>query len=56
VVQQDDESQSSFYGKDVTFARVLQGDVNTPADAQPFISSVRSSFHEAREQNAAERP
>src|SRR3954470_247517 len=55
VVQQDDESQDAFYGKDVTFSRVLQGQVQTPSDASPFIASVRQSFHEAREQNAAER-
>ncbi|MBI2678024.1 MAG: lipid-binding SYLF domain-containing protein [Candidatus Koribacter versatilis] len=56
VVQQDDESQDAFYGKDVTFGRVLQGGVSTPADAQPFLASVRESFHEARHQDAAERP
>src|SRR3954470_14479523 len=54
VVQQDDESQQAFYGNNVSFAQALQGQVPAPSDASAFISSVRQSFHEARQQNAAE--
>ena len=55
VVQQDDESQDAFYGKDVTFGSILQGAKPVPADAQPFIASVRQSFREANVE-AGERP
>lgn len=55
VVQQDDESQDAFYGKNVTFSSILEGQRPVPADAQPFIASVRSSFREANVQ-AGERP
>lgn len=55
VVQQDDESQDAFYGKNVTFAQVLQGQQAIPADAQPFLASVRHSFHDANVQ-AGEKP
>jgi lipid-binding SYLF domain-containing protein len=55
VVQQDDESQDAFYGKNVSFASILQGQKSTPADAQPFITSVRQSFREANVE-AGERP
>ncbi|HTK95569.1 MAG TPA: lipid-binding SYLF domain-containing protein [Terriglobales bacterium] len=56
VVQQDDESQNAFYGNGVNFAQVLQGQVQTPTDARPFLASVRESFHEARQQEATDRP
>lgn len=55
VVQQDDESQDAFYGKNVTFGSILEGQRPVPADAQPFLASVRSSFREANVQ-AGERP
>ncbi|HSE49572.1 MAG TPA: lipid-binding SYLF domain-containing protein [Terriglobales bacterium] len=55
VVQQDDESQDAFYGKNVSFGSILQGAKPVPADAQPFLASVRQSFREANVQ-AGEKP
>jgi lipid-binding SYLF domain-containing protein len=56
VVKQDDESQNSFYGNGANFAQVLQGQVPAPTDAKPFLASVRSSFHEAQNEEATEHP
>ncbi len=56
VVKQDEESQSAFYPDGANFASVLQGQVQPPTDARPFLASVRTSFHEAQNQEAGERP
>ncbi len=50
-VRQDDDSTRAFYGKDYDFRTLLTGKVETPAQARPFIASVRQNFREA---NAAQ--
>lgn len=47
-VQVDDESQSAFYGRHVEFASILDGKVNAPAAANPFLAAVKQNFREAR--------
>src|SRR5437763_11386812 len=45
VIQQDSDSTTAVYGKDVAFKNVLLGKVPTPELAKPFVQSVRSEEH-----------
>jgi lipid-binding SYLF domain-containing protein len=47
VIKADDDATHAFYGRNVSFQSLLTGQTPTPADAQPFISSVRQAFREA---------
>jgi len=60
VVEQDADSTTAMYGKDVPFRKVLTGNVTPPAAAAPFMSAVemagrRAAAHEAREQAEADK-
>jgi len=48
VVEQDSDSTIAMYGKDVSFEKVLRGNVTAPADAASFMQAVASSSHQAR--------
>jgi lipid-binding SYLF domain-containing protein len=54
VVQQDSDSTTSVYGRDVAFSSVLQGKVATPDIARVFMKAVADAAHKAREQEARE--
>lgn len=44
VVNQNSDDTQSYYGKDVSYQKILSGDVPTPAGAQHFISTVNQLF------------
>jgi lipid-binding SYLF domain-containing protein len=46
-VRRDDSSMDVYYGPDVSFHRVLRGEVATPASANPFIEAVRDARAQA---------
>ena len=48
VVEQDSDSTIAMYGKDVSFEKVLRGNVTAPADTASFMQAVASSSHQAR--------
>lgn len=47
-VKQDDKTTNDLYGKDVSFAQILNGQVRTPAPAREFVAEVHRDFAEAR--------
>src|SRR3954469_4465275 len=47
VIQQDADSTTAVYGKDVAFKNVLLGKVPTPAMAKPFVASVAKATNVA---------
>jgi lipid-binding SYLF domain-containing protein len=49
VIQQDNDSTTAIYGKDVTFKSVLLGKVPAPEVARPFVHSVGAAVHESKE-------
>lgn len=54
VVEQDTDSTTSVYGRDVSFKAVLQGRVATPDIAREFMKTVRETAHKARVGEARE--
>ena len=52
VVQQDSDSTTSVYGRDVSFQSVLQGQVATPEVARAFMKAVSETAHRAKVQDA----
>jgi SH3 domain-containing YSC84-like protein 1 len=51
AIQQDIESTSGFYGRQVSFRDVLAGNVPVPSMATNFVDTVRRDFAEARAAN-----
>jgi lipid-binding SYLF domain-containing protein len=45
VVNQNTEDTQSYYGHDVSYDRLLHGDVPVHPSAQPFIQAVSQLFH-----------
>ena len=54
VIQQDSDSTTAVYGKDVAFKSVLLGKVPTPEMAKPFVQSVTTAAHMAAAQEATD--
>jgi lipid-binding SYLF domain-containing protein len=54
VVEQDADSTTAIYGKDIPFRRVLMGNVKPPAAAAPFMAAVSMAGHEAAAHEAKE--
>ena len=48
VVNQNTEDTRTFYGHDVPFNSLLEGNVPTPAAARPFVRTVAKYFHSAQ--------
>jgi SH3 domain-containing YSC84-like protein 1 len=48
VVQQDDDSTTAIYGKNVRFRNILSGRVSTPRSADAFMRAVSDAGHQAR--------
>jgi lipid-binding SYLF domain-containing protein len=46
-VRSDDDSNVALYGHKTTSRDVLTGQVPAPADAEPFMATVRKEFREA---------
>jgi len=55
VVSQDEDATVGIYGKNVSFKRVLMGEVASPQQAAPFQRAVAAISRQAREQEARER-
>jgi lipid-binding SYLF domain-containing protein len=54
VIQQDADSTTAVYGKDVAFKNVLLGKVPTPEMAKPFVQSVTKATNVASAKEAAD--
>jgi lipid-binding SYLF domain-containing protein len=54
VVEQDSDSTTSVYGRDVAFESVLLGKVSTPGIARAFMKAVADAAHKAKMQEARE--
>ncbi len=54
VVEQDADSTTAIYGKDVPFRKILTGDMTPPASAAPFIEAVSTASHKAATHEAKE--
>jgi lipid-binding SYLF domain-containing protein len=48
VVNQNTEDTRTFYGHDIPFGTILEGQVATPAAARPFVRTVARYFHRAQ--------
>ncbi len=55
VVEQDSDSTTAIYGKDVPFRRILMGEVKPPAAAAPFMAALSMAGHKAAAHEARER-
>src|SRR6184192_1590735 len=47
VIEQDDDSTKAVYGKDMSFRKVLLGNVTPPAAAAPFMAALAGASHKA---------
>jgi len=56
VVKQDDDETSKLYGKDVSFNRILTGQVPPPQGSEHFLATVRKYSAEARQERGAVEP
>lgn len=54
VVEQDSDSTTAIYGRDVPFRRILMGGVKRPAAAAPFMSALSLAGHQAAAHEAKE--
>src|SRR5690349_7803031 len=54
VIQQDSDSTTAVYGKDVPFRSVLLGKVPTPDMARSFVQSVTTAAHAAGAKESAD--
>ena len=54
VVEQDADATVAIYGNDVSFKKILMGEVAAPAQAAPFLRAVADISHQARAQEARE--
>src|SRR6266566_8087097 len=54
VVKQDDDSTRAIYGKDMSFRKVLLGNVTPPAAAAPFMAALAGASHKAAVSEAKE--
>ena len=48
VVHQNSDDTVAYYGKDVTYQKVLSGAVPTPAGSQHFVQTVNEMFRKGR--------
>jgi lipid-binding SYLF domain-containing protein len=55
VIQQDSDSTTAVYGRDVPFKSVLLGKVPTPEMAQSFVHSVTTAAHAAGAKESADK-
>jgi len=54
VVEQDSDSTSAIYGKDMMFRNILSGHAATPESAQAFVKAVSEAGHQAHIAEARE--
>jgi lipid-binding SYLF domain-containing protein len=48
VVNQNSEDTETFYGKDVSYQKILSGSVPTPASAKTFIATINQLFRRGK--------
>jgi SH3 domain-containing YSC84-like protein 1 len=48
VVNQNTEDTRTFYGSDIPFATILEGNTPTPAAARPFVRTVAKYFRKSQ--------
>src|ERR1035441_7761147 len=53
-IQQDNDSTTAIYGKNVSFRRTLSGEVHAPASTDSFLAAVRAAENKAAAHEAAE--
>jgi SH3 domain-containing YSC84-like protein 1 len=54
VVEQDADSTTAIYGRDIPFRKVLMGGVTPPSAAAPFMAAVAMAGHKAAAHEAKE--
>src|SRR5256886_17653427 len=54
VIEQDEDSTRAIYGKDMSFRKVLLGNVTPPAPAAPFMAALAAASHKAAVSEAKE--
>jgi SH3 domain-containing YSC84-like protein 1 len=53
AITQDKDETRVLYGKDISFARILNGTVRPPENSEPFLAAVRKYATQARQQASA---
>ena len=53
-IQQDNDSTTAIYGKNVSFRRTLSGEVHAPASTDSFLAAVHAAEKRAGKHEAAE--
>ncbi len=48
VVNQNTEDTRTYYGHDIPFSTILEGNVPTPPSARPFVRTIAKYFHRAQ--------
>src|SRR5437016_3120788 len=54
VVEQDNDSTEAIYGKEMSFRKILLGNVTPPAPAAPFMAALAGASHKAAVSEAKE--
>ncbi len=54
VIEQDSDSTTAIYGRDVPFRKLLMGGVTPPTTAAPFMSALSMAGHQAAAHEAKE--
>src|SRR5437870_4030634 len=47
VIEQDNDSTEAIYGKEMSFRKILLGNVTLPAPAAPFMAALAGASHKA---------
>src|SRR3989454_9110855 len=54
VIEQDNDSTEAIYGKEMSFRKILLGNVTPPAPAAPFMAALAGASHRAAVSEAKE--
>src|SRR5437588_1879006 len=54
VIEQDNDSTEAIYGKEMSFRKILLGNVTPPAPAAPFMAALAGASHKAAVSEAKE--
>jgi len=52
VIEQDNDSTTAIYGREIDFRKILTGTVKAPAAARPFLAVLTSAGHQAAAKEA----
>ncbi len=56
AITQDKDETRLLYGKMVSFADILNGQIAAPDDSAPFLAAVRKYAHQANDQGKVTEP